>query len=148
MWDKFIRCSNSLSLNTPVTKIGSSWSVEQNSPPLKASSSLSNVLHMTAGCGREEPRSWENSYFAPWGIFYLSWLHIGTSTPLFKLWPCGPSWKFWEAEVTNQGPKSAKEAAEVVISWHQGQSHQASKRNFTISGKITHINKFSDQYLS
>lgn len=109
MWDKVIRCSNSLALNTSVTKTGSSWCADQSPPPSKASSSLPVFFTWLLAVDVEEPRSWENSYFTPWGTFYLSWLHTGTQCPLFKLWPCGASWKLWEAEVTNHSPTSAKE---------------------------------------
>lgn len=145
MWDKFIRCSNSLALNISLTKTGSSWCAKQSPPPSKASSSLPMFFTWPLAVDVEEPRSWENSYFTPWGTSCLSWLHTGTSMPSIQtltMWGKLEALRSWSHKPR---PNVCQGAAEVVIRWRQGQSHQVSKRNFAILGKITHINKLSDQ---
>lgn len=150
MWDKFNRCSNSLVLNTSVTEIGSSWCAEQGPPPSKASSSLPSVPHdCLLAVDVEEPRSCENSYFTPWGTFYLS-ISLGFTQgywwPLFRLWPRGASWKLWEAEVTNHGPKLAKELPKLScagvrdkVTKFQGESLPSQKKLPILINSLTDI---------
>lgn len=112
MWDKFNRCSTSLALNTSVTEIGKQLVCRSKSTSFKGLLfATQRSSRLSAGCGRGRTRSWENSYFTPWGTFYLSWLHTGTSvTSVQTLTMWGQTGSFHEeAEVTSHGPKPAKE---------------------------------------
>lgn len=67
---------------------------------------------LSAGCGRGRTQIMRKLLFHPMGnllSLYLSWLHTGISMTSIQTLTMWGNWKLWEAEVTNHGPKPAKE---------------------------------------